>query len=94
MSKMRRIFFYIGNLFIGIISYYSFLYFWMLLSWGDPIRFFSVETLITLCISTVIFLGYNYLLLRQEINPKKYWWIALGVTLFSIIAIVSIIEYS
>ncbi|MGP4040932.1 hypothetical protein ACTWP4_13695 [Gracilibacillus sp. D59] len=94
MSNMRRIFFYIGNIFIGIISYYSYLYFWMLFSWGDPFRFFSVETLITLCISTIIFLGYNYLLLRKETYSKKYWWISLGVILFSIIAIVSIIEYS
>jgi ACR3 family arsenite efflux pump ArsB len=94
MPKMKKVFCYIGNILIGIISCYSYLYFWMLFSWGEPFKFFSLETLISICISIIIFLGYNYLLLRKESSSKKYWWISLGLVLLSIIVFISIIEYS
>ncbi|TAA72748.1 hypothetical protein [Planococcus salinarum] len=94
MSRMKKIVFYIGNIIIGVISNYAYLYLWITFSWGEPIRFFSLETLLAAGISTLLFLGFNYLMLRKEEAPKKYWGIALGVVLLSVAVILAIIEFS
>ncbi|QOR67834.1 hypothetical protein IM538_06790 [Cytobacillus suaedae] len=94
MYTVKRVSFYIGNLFIGVFSFYSFLYFWTLFSWGESFHVFSFETFASALLSMVVFLQFNYLLLRKEDNVKKHWMIAILLVIFSLIVIVSIIEYS
>ncbi|MFZ3578461.1 hypothetical protein [Virgibacillus sp. DJP39] len=94
MKNKKKIFFYIGNILIGIITYYAYLYLWVLLSWGEQFLLISLETLISLLTGAVFFLAFNYFLLRKDPKSKKYWWIGLGVVLLSVTIIVSIIELS
>jgi hypothetical protein len=94
MSKLKKLFFYIGNGLIGIISYYIYLILWVSLSWGEEFSIMTVETLISLFISGIVFLAFNYMLLRNEENSNRYWLIAGGVVVITIAIFVSIIGYS
>lgn len=94
MKKTREIFFYLANIFIGILGFYTYLYFWVSFSWGEKMKLISIETLLSLSLSSAIFLAINYLFLRKEKEKKKYWWISSSITVATILIIVLIIELS
>ncbi|SDI81206.1 hypothetical protein [Alteribacillus bidgolensis] len=94
MSNIKKVFFLIGNLVIGILAYYVYLYFWVLFSWGEPFQLNLLETFISLTLSVVVFLGFNYFLLRKVTSSKPYWWSGAGIVIFAIVCILIILAYS
>jgi hypothetical protein len=94
MSTMKNVFFYLGNGLIGVISYYIYLILWVSFSWGEDFSFLTVETLLSLFISGIVFLGFNYVMLRKEQNPGRCWLIAGSVVVITFFIFVSVIGLS
>ncbi|WP_456270981.1 hypothetical protein [Bacillus sp. AK031] len=94
MSNMKKLFFYVGNGLIGVISYYIYLILWVSFSWGEEFSLLTLESLLSLFISGIVFLGFNYVMLRKEGNSSRYWLIAGGIVIITIIIFVSIIGFS
>ncbi|WLR52060.1 hypothetical protein LC040_03865 [Bacillus tianshenii] len=90
MNTGKRIFFYIGNIVIGIFSYYAYLYFWFLFSWGES--FPSAEAFLSVIVDAIVFFVFNVLLLRKE--SKKHWSIAIGTAFGSLLVFVAIFAFS
>ncbi|MFB4169670.1 hypothetical protein [Virgibacillus sp. JSM 102003] len=94
MNKIKKTIFYVVNIIIGIITFYAYIYFWVLFSWGKPFQLNSLEALLSLALGAVLFLGINYFLLKNETASRNYWWIGSGIAFLTILIIVSIIEFS
>ncbi|TFB18917.1 hypothetical protein E3U55_11645 [Filobacillus milosensis] len=92
MNKAKAFIFYLVNVLIGVFSYYLFLFLWVAFSWGEPMNLLSLEAILTLTISSLVFLGFNYLLLRK-INKPSYWGKALATSSATIITIILVIAY-
>ncbi|MBP1950815.1 hypothetical protein [Virgibacillus litoralis] len=93
MNKIKKLIFYAVNIIIGIISFYAYLYFWVLFSWGKPFQLNSLEALISLALGAVLFLGINYFLLKNETAARNYWWIGLGIAFLTILIIITVVEF-
>ncbi|MFC2949371.1 hypothetical protein [Virgibacillus sediminis] len=87
MHPIKKILFYIGNAVIGVFTLYAYLYFWMVFNWGDPFLINFQAVVISLFLSVVVFISFNYLLLKNESASQTYWWVALAILLCTMIVI-------
>ncbi|WP_138416680.1 hypothetical protein [Aquibacillus sediminis] len=94
MSSVRKIIFYLGNILIGVLSFYAYIYLWVLISWGEPFRFQWLEALITIAFTSLIYSGFNFILLKNNPKAKQKWWTGGILVLLTYVVIVLIVELS
>jgi len=82
MSFKRQALIMIGNAVIGLFTCYLYLYFWIAFSFGGSI--ISIEALVSLMISLVMFGLFNAFVINEH---KKVGWIYASSTYLGTIAL-------
>ncbi|MFC3039775.1 hypothetical protein ACFOGI_05885 [Virgibacillus xinjiangensis] len=93
MNLIKKISFYIGNAVIGVFTFYAYLYFWVMFSWGDAFLINFHAAVISLFLCAVVFITFNHSLLRNEPDANNYWWIGLSVLLGTIMTILLVLAF-